>query len=105
MWVPKKQSNNRTNFYAKTSCYKYEIPTHMIEYIRLYNSVDRNELLNALIGYEIPTKLCRLVKMTLENSVKIVKANGGPSDDFKVLFNIAQEELLRDCRTKRRGTL
>lgn len=103
-----------------TTCYEYEIPVHMlfVDFERAYDSVIRQELINALYDLQIPGKLIKLIGMTLSQTVNAVRVNGNVSQEFEVnkglrqgdplstlLFNMVLEIIIRESGINRKGTL
>ncbi|CAG4982594.1 unnamed protein product [Colias eurytheme] len=79
-----------------------------VDFIKAYDSVDRDSLYNILRLFQIPEKLVRMVKVATETSKMKVKVCRGFTDVFEVttglkqgdalspiLFNLALEYLIR----------
>ena len=96
------------------------IETHhlFIDFSTAYDSVNRASLYNAMEEFEIPHKLIKLVKATMDNSQCRVKIQADLSDPFItrnglrqgdslacLLFNIALEKIIRDAGIQTRGTI
>jgi len=56
-------------------CYEYNTEMHvlLIDFKQAFDSVDRQETIQILQELRIPSKLVRLVKMTLQNTEASVK--------------------------------
>jgi len=101
-------------------CYEYEIPTYLlfVDFKGAYDNLSRQELFEILKDFQIPTKLIRLVKMTLQKTKSIVKVNGALTGNFEVrkgvrqgdplstlLFNLVLEKVIRAGNINREGSL
>jgi len=66
-------------------CYEYNVDIHniFIDYIHAFESINRNKILDSLTQYKIPSKLIRLIKLTLENNSKR-KVNNAYTVEFRV---------------------
>ena len=101
-------------------CREYGIETHhlFIDFKAAYDSIHRTELLKALLEFNIPTKLIKLVKLTLTETISMVRVQGETSAPFEIyngvrqgdalaclLFNLALEKVVRDSGINTRGTI
>jgi hypothetical protein len=79
-------------------CYEYDVDIHniFIEYMHAFDSIKRNKILDSLTQNKIPSKLIRLIKLTLENTtVKVkVKVNNAYTMEFRVESGVKQGDLL-----------
>ena len=79
-------------------CYEYNIDIHniFIDYIRAFDSIKRNKILDLLTQHKIPSKLIRLIKLTLENTTAIVKINNAYTRtiEFRVESGVKQGDPL-----------
>lgn len=100
--------------------WEYNVNTYQlfIDFKQAYDSINRSELINILVNFNIPTKLVRLVKLTMENTVCQVKVGRELGQEFKVtrglkqgdglapvLFNLTLESVIRKCRVDVASTL
>ena len=100
--------------------YEYNKPTHLlfIDFKSAYDSVHRRKMLKVLEKFDIPGKLIRLVKMTLEQTSSVVRVENQETEEFIVrkglrqgdpvsalLFNLALEGVIRSSGINRQGTL
>jgi len=48
-------------------CYEYNIKLHniFVDYSQVFDSVNRNKIIECLIKYEVPKKLIKLIGLTL----------------------------------------
>jgi hypothetical protein len=99
---------------------EYNLQTHhlFIDFKAAYDSVKRNELWQIMLEHGFPTKLIKLIRMTLEGSRSCVRIAGETSDAFvtldglkqgdalsNLLFNIALEGAVRRAGVQRNGTI
>lgn len=91
-------------------CYEYNIDIHQlfVDFRQAYDSIIRGKLFEAMREIRMPTKIIRLVSMTLKDTKCMVKIEGALTGDFVVnqglrqgdilstiLFNIALEKVMR----------
>ena len=99
---------------------EFNIETHhlFIDFRSAYDSVKRKELYIAMREFEIPEKLIRLTKMTMEKSQNSVKIQTDITDPFQtwnglrqgdslscLLFNLVLEKIVRDAGIQLRGNI
>jgi hypothetical protein len=73
-------------------CHEFNIELHniFIDYSRVFDSVYRNKIIECLMEYGVPTKLIRLISLTLIDTKVKIKTNNRLSNDFKVEFGVRQ---------------
>jgi hypothetical protein len=73
-------------------CYEYSIDLHniFIDYTQAFDSIKRNKVLECLNQYNIPTKLQKLIALTLTGTNAIVKINNEFTDKFDVQTGVKQ---------------
>ena len=59
-----------------------------------FDSIKRNKILDSLTQNKIPSKLIRLIKLTLENTTAKVKVNNAYTMEFRVECGVKQGDLL-----------
>ena len=97
-------------------CCEYNIDIHniFIDYMHAFDSINRNKILDSLTQYKIPSKLIRLIKLTLENTTAKVKVNNVYTMEFRVeseakqgdplsptLFSLVTDTVLKKTRSER----
>jgi hypothetical protein len=67
-------------------CYEYNIDLHniFIDYIQAFNSININKVIDSLNQYNIPSKLNKLIALTLTGTNTIVKINNEFTEKFDV---------------------
>jgi sorting nexin-29 len=77
-------------------CHEFniELPNIFIDYSRAFDSVYRNKIIECLLEYRVPTKLIRLISLTLIDTKAKIKVNNSLSNDFKVEFGVRQGDPL-----------
>jgi len=67
-------------------CHKYNIDIHniFIGYLQAFDSINRNEVTDSLNEYNIPSKLIKLIVLTLLGTSPIVKINNKFTGKFEV---------------------
>lgn len=100
--------------------YEWNIETHhvFIDFKTAYDSVKRVELYDAMQTLGIPSKLIRLTKMTMHDSVCAIKIQGDISEQFPsstgvrqgdtlscTLFNLVLEKVVREAGVQTTGTV
>jgi hypothetical protein len=91
-------------------CYEYKIDLHniFVDYIQAFDSINRNTVIDSLNQYNIPSKLNKLIALTLIGTNAIVKIINEFTKKFDVqtevkqgdplsamLFNIAMDSILK----------
>ena len=91
-------------------CYEYNIDLHNIsvDYIQAFDSINRNKVMDSLNQYNVPSKLKKLIALTLKGTNAIVKINNEFTGKFDVqtgvkqgdplsatLFSIAMDSILK----------
>lgn len=102
----------------KTKEFKIETHHLFIDFSSAYDSIKRPQLYAAMEEFEIPRKLIRMVKATMENSMCKVRVQNELSESFEttnglrqgdslscLLFNLALEKVIRDAGIQTRGTI
>lgn len=100
--------------------YEYDKPLYQlyVDFQQAFDSVDRNYIYEAMAEFGIPSKLIRLTKMTLTNTLNKVKIQNKLSDTFTthsgirqgdslsaLLFNIGLEKAIRRIIINPGGTI
>ena len=95
---------------------EFNINTHhlFIDFKAAYDSINRKQLILAMIQFNFPSKLIRLIRMTLEEVKCKVKIQNNLGNEFEcntglrqgdalscLLFNIALEKVVRDSELQR----
>ena len=77
-------------------CYEYKVDIHniFIDYIHAFHSRKRNKILDSLTQNKIPSKLIRLIKLTLENTTAKVKVKNAYMMEFRVASGVKQGDPL-----------
>jgi len=77
-------------------CYEYNVDIHniCIVYKHAFDSIKRNKTLDSLTQNKIPSKLIRLIKLTLENTTAKVRVNNAYTMEFRVESGVKQGDLL-----------
>lgn len=101
-------------------CYEWNVEQHhlFIDYKQAYDSIDRNILCEKLKMLVCPTKLIRLIRMTLQDNKGVLKIQGGLSKKFHiqkgvkqrdhlspVLFNMVLETIMRSIHNRTGGCI
>jgi len=91
-------------------CWEYDIDVYQlyVDFRQAYDSIDREKLYTIMLDFNIPRKLVRLTRLTMENSESRVNIQGNLTDPFKLnqglkqgdglapmLFNLALEYAAR----------
>jgi hypothetical protein len=76
--------------------YEYNVDIHniFIDYMHAFDSMKRNKILDSLSRNKIPSKLIRLIKLTLENTTPKVKVNNAYTMEFGVQSGVKQGDPL-----------
>jgi hypothetical protein len=77
-------------------CHEFNTELHniFIDYSRAFDSVYRNKTTECLLEYGVPTKLIRLISLTLIDTKAKIKVNNSLSNEFKVEFGVRQGDPL-----------
>ena len=80
----------------QNQAYEQNLSLHVlfVDFMKAYDSVDRSKLYHAMRCLEIPEKLIRLVKMTLNETINKVAAEGRTSEGFRVVKGVRQGDPL-----------
>ena len=67
-------------------CNEYNIDLHYIfnDYLQAFDSINRNKVIDSLSEYNIPSKLIKLIALTLSGTSAIVKINNEFTGKFDV---------------------
>jgi len=73
-------------------CHEYNIDLHniFVDYLEAFDSINRNEEIDRLNEYNIPSKLIKLIILTLLGTNAIVKINNEFTGKFEVQTGIKQ---------------
>jgi sorting nexin-29 len=77
-------------------CHEFNVELHniFIDYSRAFDSVYRNKIIECLLECGVPTKLIKLISLTLIDTKEKIKVNNSLSNDFKVEFGVRQGDPL-----------
>jgi hypothetical protein len=76
-------------------CYEYSIDLHIfIDFSYAFDTVNRDVIHNSLIKYNIPDKLIRLIKLTMQQTKMKVKINNNYTEWFKTKTGVRQGDPL-----------
>ena len=77
-------------------CYEYNIELHNIflDYSQVFDSVNRNKIIECLIKYEVPKKLIKLIGLILTNSIAKVKICNQFKNEFRIISGVKQGDPL-----------
>ena len=77
-------------------CCEYNIDIHniFIDYTHAFDSIKRNKILYSLTKNKIPSKLMRLIKLSLEKTKAKVKGNNAYTMEFRVESGVKQGDPL-----------
>ena len=96
-------------------CYQYDIDLHNIcvDYIQAFDSINRNKVIDSLNQYSVPSKLKKLIALTLTGTNAVVKINNEFTEKFDVqtgvkqgdplsatLFSIAIDSILKEMELR-----
>ena len=58
-------------------CHEYNIDLHniFVDYLQAFDSINRNKVIDSLNEYNIPSKLIKLIALTLSGTSAMVKIN------------------------------
>lgn len=104
----------------QATSHEYRLNTYalFLDFKQAYDTIIREEMYEAMYELEIPAKLIRLTKMTLDETQNRVRVNGELSREFiadvglrqgdplsPVLFNLALERVIRRANLNRDNTI
>jgi len=77
-------------------CHEYNIDLHNIsvDYLQAFNSINRNKVTDSLNEYNIPSKLIKLIALTLSGTSATVKINNELTGKFDVQTGVKQGDPL-----------
>jgi len=78
----------------KSHEYKIELNELFIDFRQAFDTVYRSQMLKTLKLMEIPNKLIRLIKMTMQNIRAIVEKEHGRSEKFSINTGLRQCDAL-----------
>jgi len=97
----------------KSHEYKIELNELFIDFKQAFDTVYRSQMIETLKLMEIPNKLIRLIKMTMQNTRAVVETVHGRSENFSIntglrqgdalstlLFNLVLEGIIRKLDTR-----
>ena len=73
-------------------CYEYGIDLHniFIDFSQAFDSVRRDVIYNSLIKHNVPDKLIKLLKLTMQRTKMRVKVNNSYSEGFETKTGVRQ---------------
>ena len=73
-------------------CHEYNIDLHniFIDLSQAFDTVNRDLIHNSLIKYDVPDKLIKLIKRTMQRTKMKVKANNSYSERFETETGVRQ---------------
>jgi hypothetical protein len=77
-------------------CHEYNIDLHniFIEFSQAFDTVNRDIIYTSLIKYNIPEKLIKLIKLTMQHTKMKVKVNNSYSEWFETKTGVRQGDPL-----------
>jgi hypothetical protein len=77
-------------------CYKYKIELNklFIDFRQAFDKVHRSKMIEILKLMKIPSKLIRLVKMSVQNTRAVVETEHGRSEKFNINTGLRQGDAL-----------
>jgi hypothetical protein len=77
-------------------CHEYNIDLYniFVDYTQAFDSVNRNEIIESLMQYDIPSKIIRLSGLTLTNTTAKVKINNQLTENFRVETGVKESDPL-----------
>jgi hypothetical protein len=71
-------------------CYEYNIELHniFVDYSQVFDSVNRNQIIECLIKYKVPNKLIKLNGLTLTNSTAKLKIGNQFTNQFRIVSGV-----------------
>lgn len=89
-----------------------------VDFKQAYDSISREKLYTILRDFDIPSKLVRIIRATMQNTTGHVRIGGKLSDSFRIteglkqgnrlapmLFNLALEHVIRKARIDMSSTI
>jgi hypothetical protein len=78
------------------TCYEYNIDLYniFVDYTQAFDSVSRNKIIECVTKYEVPTKIIRLIELTLNNTTAKVKIHNQLTEEFRVDSAVKQGDPL-----------
>ena len=80
--------------FGKCHEYNIDLSNIFVDYSQAFNSVNRNKIIESLIQHNIPSKIIRLIGLTLTNTTAKVKVNTHFTKNFSVETGIKQGDPL-----------
>ena len=73
-------------------CHEYNIDLHniFVNYLQAFDSINRNKVTDSLNKYNIPSKLIKLIALTLSGTSAMVKINNELAGKFDVQTGVKQ---------------
>ena len=73
-------------------CHEYNIDLHniFIDFSQAFDTVNRDVLYNSLIKHNVPDKLIKLIKLTMQQTKMKVKVNNSYSERFETKTGVRQ---------------
>jgi len=77
-------------------CHEYNIELHniFIDYSQAFDSINRNKITECLIKYEVPTKLIKLIGLTLTSTIAKLKIGNQFTNEFRIVTGVKQGDPL-----------
>ena len=77
-------------------CHEYNIDLHniFIDFSQVFDTVNRDGIYNSLTKYNIPDKLIKLIKLTMQRTKMKVKVNNSYSEWFETKAGVRQGDPL-----------
>jgi len=75
---------------------EYNIDLHdiFVDYVQVFDSINRNKVIDSLNEYNIPSKLIKLIALTLSGTSTTVKINNELTGKFDVQTGVKQGDPL-----------
>ena len=83
-----------TQIMEKSHEYKIELNELFIDFRQAFDTVYRSQMIETLKLMEIPNKLIRLIKMTMQDTRAVVETEHGRSEKFSINTGLRQGEAL-----------
>jgi hypothetical protein len=77
-------------------CYEYNIDLHniFIDFSQAFDTVNRDVIFSSLTEHNVPDKLIKLIKLTMQQTKMKVKVNNGYSEWFETKTGVRQGDPL-----------